>query len=232
MRTVATLPTIADLTAPPAPARLDSAPELQRSTTPAAVSRAQSGAIPIVVHVSDLPPSLRNESAGVATFAADTGADFVWTPLASATEAADGSLGLTSWAQGTGETVVTLATSRTTARHAYLARTTIRPGQRSSSNPADVDLRATISNVRFVLPEGADRAGPFRLVRVDDAQWLPMHHTATGITILAKEPQSVLLGAGSYELCDPLADDRRQRFDVPRSEPVLVKASMLADAHR
>ena len=83
-----------------------------------------------------------------------------------------------------------------------------------------------VTAVRLQLPPTARRAGPLQLARVDDPHWLPMHCGANGITLIGDSPQDLLLGAGQYELCDPLAPLRRQRFEVPARDPVVLIDSL------
>jgi len=83
-----------------------------------------------------------------------------------------------------------------------------------------------VSPTRFELPSGRGRAGPLRLVRVDDPQWLPMEHGTTGVLLADTESVTLLLGAGTYELQDPIARDKTQRFDVPAKDAVVISSTL------
>jgi hypothetical protein len=220
-RTTKAPPVIGELQRPEAPARLPTSPAFAR---PADASATTAGAAttPVEIRVRNLPEALRTGSSGVATFVASTGAGFTWMPLAEATSAADGDLVVHARVHTGEQCIVTLATARAFAQHGYLARTQLGGGAEATG---EVALDVAVSTIRFELPANARRAGPFRLVRVDDPQWLPMHHGSTGIS-LAQGAVSVLLGAGQYELCDPIAPGTRQRFDVPAPGPIVLSDSL------
>ena len=177
----------------------------------------------MTIRVRGLPPALRNDPSGVATFDADSGADFVWTPIAGATQASDGSLLLHSTSHSAGLLSVTLASSRAFARHGYLVRTTARV---PPSGGGEMLLDVKVANVRFEVPPGSRRAGPLRLSRLDDPHWMPMQHGTTGLILTRDAPVTVLLGAGQYELRDPIAPERRQHLEVPGSEVVVITAEL------
>lgn len=223
MRTVPASPPTA-LQVPKAPERLPASPEFARRAEPATAARERAPAPTIAIRVRALAKEQRTPAMGVATFDATTGAGFVWTPLADASEA-DGDLLIRTAANGTGERCATLATAREFARHGYLARSRfVLPAGAGSA--VDVVLDATMGTARFELPRGSVRAGPLRLVRTDDPHWLPMENGATGVSLTAPDPTTLLLGAGVYELQDPIAPESRQRFEVPAKDPIVLSASL------
>ena len=161
---------------------------------------------------------------GIATFDATSGAEFTWTPLSAGT-AQNGDLLVEVTMFGKGERCVTLATERVFARHGYLVRTSFRIAPPGGADP-EVTLDAAVSAVRFELPPKSRRAGPLRIARLDDSQWLPMDLGTTGLSLTAEGPVTQLLGAGAYELRDPIAPDRVQRFDVPAPGPVVIDPTL------
>ncbi|MBL8727276.1 MAG: hypothetical protein JNM25_02520 [Planctomycetes bacterium] len=216
---------IAPIVQPPPPQRLPAAPEFARNALPAAGSRATSVAT-VAIRIPAVPAALRG--AGVAIYDARTGAEFTWLPLDGGEPGADGSLTLQSTTRVRGDLQVALAAAPEWARHSYLARTSVEIGPAAAGTPTLVDLPVVVDSVQIVLPDAAGRAGPLRLSRCDDAQWLPMFHAATGIEILPGAPTTVLLGAGAYELVDPIDATRRQRFEVPRAGAVVLTPTLTA----
>ncbi|MBX3462069.1 MAG: hypothetical protein KF830_02785 [Planctomycetes bacterium] len=165
-------------------------------------------------------------AAGIATYDAHTGADFAWTPLSAGMPLDDDAWSLPSATLVRGDLVVALASAPGLARHGYVARTIVAGDRGAAGQALVVDLRGGITTVRFELPASAQRAGPLRLVRCDDPQWLPTFHAATGIELQAGQPTALALGAGDYELIDPIAPERRQRFQVPASGPVVLSPTL------
>lgn len=162
---------------------------------------------------------------GIATFETDSGAGFTWTSLAGAI--ADGNdLLVTTSLYGSAERTVTLATEGAFARRGYVARATFVPDP--AAGTAELAIDASMHATRFALAPTSSRAGPLRLARLDDSQWLPMAHGPTGLSIAAGSPVTVLLGSGSYELCDPVEPARRQRFDVPAPGPIVIDPALSA----
>lgn len=192
--------------------------------TPATAERPAPIASSVVIHLHSLPAASRTATMGVATFDATNGSGFVWTPLTAANEQADGSLLLRATVHDTSEQSVTFATDRAFARHGYLARSRFVPDRRSGE--VAVSLDATTNLIRFELPPTATRAGPLRIVRLDDPTWMPMEHGTTGLSVTSSGPTTVLFGAGEYELQDPLVPERTQRFVVPASGPVVLSPSL------
>ena len=202
---------------------------------PAAAERARPGRVALPVRVQGLDAGLRT-TAGVGVFDAATGASFSWTPLAEGVLADDGSVRVEIQAYTTGDLCVTVATGRDLARHGYLART-ILPTPLASSTAAagagagalaEVTIAVETATIRFELPAGAERAGPLRLTRTEDASWIPMYQGPTGITVDRDATVEIVLGAGQYELTDPLAPERHQRFEVPGPGVVTLSETLTA----
>lgn len=206
---------------PAAPEHLPPAAEFSRHAAPAAVARAATPNLVVPVLVRGVDPAWRTPDMGVALFAAETGADFVWQPLAGAAPAADGSLLVECTTGAMGDVVVTLASERRFARHGYLAKLQTRPvvASRDRSQPMELAVRAAA--VTFAAPELPYHVGPLRLARRDDPDWLPPLPTATGLAFDGATRHTLLLGAGDYELRDPLSD-RAQQFSTPATTNVAI----------
>lgn len=217
---------IAPIVAPARPERLPTAPEFERLAVAAATTREHTATI-VLVRVPAVPPALRGTAAGIATFDARSGADFTWVPLSEAAVADDGSIIVQCATHVRGDLQVSFATAPQWARHGYLARTTLTVGT-ARDGRITLDLPVAVDTVRLSLPAGATRAGPLRLARRDDPQWLPTAHSAIGIEVRLDRPTEVLLGAGSYELVDPIDANRRQPFDVPSANPVTLMPALTA----
>lgn len=218
------MPPIPAIVAPARPERLPPAPEFAREAMPAAAQR-DATTTEIVVRLPHLPAVAAGTSAGIATYDARTGADFTWTPLERATSGTDGAgLVVRTRSRVRGDVVIAFATAPQWARHAYLTRTSA-DAARAGSAPLHVDLPVAIATVELVLPATAGGAGPLRLVRCDDPQWLPSADAATGIA-LGDAGATLLLGVGDYELVDPIDPTLRQRFTVPTDRPVVLSADL------
>lgn len=205
----------------PRPARLAPVPEL--SALQASAPPDERPLIPLRVEVRDIAAALRTPNAGVAVFLAATGGDFRWRPLSVSERRDDGAAALSVRAPAGAEYCVTLASASDRARHGYLARrvVVVAPG-------AIVRLSGALHDVRFDLPDGADQAGPLRLQRIDDRDWLPMQAAPSGLKLRSGTRTVLQLGAGSYELQDPLTPSAAQVFDVPAaSGAVMVSAALL-----
>lgn len=182
----------------------------------------------LTITVRDVPAALRAEACGVATFQADSGSEFAWVPLATATTLADGSLQLQSRANAGGDVVVTLATARRFARHGYLARHQVAvPAGDVAATPVELLVRTDM--VRLTLSDPAITPVPLRLARTDDPQWLPMELGSGSINVPRGGELRLLLGAGNYELRDPLAPERQLQFAVPGTPEIDISA-LLAPA--
>jgi len=205
----------------PRPTRLPPVPELgalQRGARAAEPALAE-----FTVEVADLAPA--RDGLGVATFRAATGGDFRWQPLAAAEPRGASALALSVRARRGEEIAVTLASASDLARHGYLNRRVViaQPG-------AVVRLSGARHEVRFDLPDGVEQAGPLRLQRVDDRDWLPMEAAPAGLKLQRGARTSLQLGAGRYELQDPLASAAAQVFEVPAQAGAVTLSRSLARA--
>lgn len=210
--------------APPEPLpRSDEVEALRNGADPeAAGDLRNTRRITLPVHVANAPEPLR-ANGGVATFHRVTGGDFRWHALADADAADDGSLLIHADAVIGSALTVTFAASRAHARHGYLARVDVDVARHADSGTAaPIALDGSVHRVRFDLPESVDRAGPLRLQRIDDRQWLPMLHSTAGLTLARGTELELELGKGDYELQDPLAPERAQQFAVPGSDSITI----------
>jgi hypothetical protein len=211
------------LAIPAAPQRLTAAPEFAPTDASATVRRAPQNGLTVPIRLRSLPAELPRDTAGVATFQAATGTDFVWTPLSSATVAEDGSLWMASTALARGDVIVALAGNRSAARHGYLLRRQVALPATGLTAPV-VELDVAVATVVFQLPASAVSATPLRIVRIADPHWLPMQHGSGGMVVPIGGQLRVLLGAGDYEAVDPLQPQRRVAFAVPSPGPIDITA--------
>ena len=182
--------------------------------------------VSIRIEVRDVPSSMDQKLAGVAIFHTLTGSNFRWMPLNDATSAENGSLQFMIEAPTTSMLTVTLAANREHARHGYISRRTIDVVSTSVKTAPLVTLQGLTHKVRFNLPPRVAGAGPLRLTRVDDRQWLLMPDNTSGLTLRRGKETSLELSPGTYELQDPLAPNRSQQFTVPETTNVEVTASL------
>lgn len=204
-----------------APATLGADAAFARVATPAAARRPPQ-ATTLHVRLRNLPPSARTATMGVATFETLSGASFTWTPLTDANT--DGAVMVATVSlSDAAERTVTLATEQAFARRGYVACSRITPPL--DAGTADLELDAAMHPTHFALATVGGRAGPLRVVRLDDPQWLPMAHL-TGLSVTAGAPVTMTLGAGAYELRDPIDPERRQRFDVPAASPIVIDRAL------
>lgn len=210
----------------PAPARLAPIEGIETSQVPAADLGAVVTRVTVPVRVSALPQSLRTAEAGVATYHSVTGGEFHWYPLSEGIPGQNGGLLITAQAPQHTRLTVTFAATREQARHGYIDRHEFDVAASNGRATDIVELDGAVHAVRFDLPKGVDQAGPLRLQRVDDRQWLPMLHGTAGLKLRSGKVLSLQLGAGTYELQDPLAPERTQRFDVPGTPSVTVTAAL------
>lgn len=213
------MPTLPPL---PAPQRLPAGEGFALRAVTATAERTQPSARAVTIELHAVPREHLGSEAGVATFQAETGADFVWTPLQTAEPTTDGGLRIRSTALATGDLMVTLATDRRYARHGYLVRQRI-PAD-SLTTPTQLTVAAEL--VELLLPAGTDHAGPLQLRRIEDPQWLPMHDASTGVRLATGARKKLLLGAGAYELAAPLAGVPPQTFTVPAAGPVTIRKDL------
>lgn len=212
------------LTIPAGPERLPAAPPHGPAEASSLTSRPPVRGFAIPIRVQGVPDELRaDRGAGIATFQAETGADFTWSPLSAATAGADGSLLVTTTAFARGEIVITLASDRRFARHGYVARRSLVPPA-SGVTTALVDFPVQTGTVLLRLREPAASTTSMRLLRRDDPLWLPMQQGGSGLVLPVGGELRLLLGAGDYELQDPLDATRRVQFSVPSAAPIDVSA--------
>ncbi|HEB53262.1 MAG TPA: hypothetical protein ENI87_08420 [bacterium] len=207
----------------PRPERLPELPRIRENGF-ATDRRHEVGERSLTVVLSSVPAVVDPGVAGIATFDSVTGGDFRWFPLVAGEDEDDGSLRMTVTTAVDGPLTITFAAAREHARHGYLSRR--RLDADSDAAGAPITLAGETYRVRIDLPPGTDRAGPLRLQRVDDRQWLPMLHSTSGLTLRRGAELVLDLGAGTYELQDPIAPERSQRFDVPGTDRVEISAAL------
>lgn len=199
---------------------MPAAPEVSRRALPASVALDPEERVPVRISLQNLPAFPAAEEPGIALFSAETGADFTWVPL---TSSRDGNAIETSTAV-VGPVAITLARDRASARHGYLVRTTHTfSARRGSSTPLVFDAQ---SHQVTIEVDSKRQAGPLRLSRALDPDWLSSSAAPTGVTCRPGHPATLLLGPGEYELTDPIDPSRTQRFTVPSAAPVLVSDSL------
>lgn len=214
-----------ELRPPDAPARLPAAPEFQRRARPANVAMTAERAA-VEVLVPEPLPLVDAHAAGVAIYRADTGAEFQWLPLASAERDATGAVVVRAMARRGQRLLISLAVAPGQARHGYLERREVSVPI-DGEQPLRIRLDAVIAAVRFDLPTDAERAGPLRLQRIDDPEWLPMLLDSPCLTLRRGTTSTLHLGRGAYRLCDALDPLRCQRFDVTSDTAVVVSPDLI-----
>lgn len=205
---------------------------LRDHATPVAASgqRPLIAATELTIVVTGVPEHWRPR-VGIATFAAVTGGDFVWTPLAEGEAQPDGSVVVRPVVPSQADLSITLAAGAELARHAYLAKESLTISARRDANNQTVTIAAELADVSFELPTqtaSAAARGPWRLVRVDDERWLPQQFASTGLFLTTGEPTLLLLGQGHYQLQDPLDPSRHLPFEVPRQTRVALTPELAA----
>jgi len=214
---------------PPARAALPRPERLAPAPAPDALPRLPWASGPALAEVKvvvyDLDPALQGDAAGIATFLAATGGEFRWRPLADGARRDDGALVFAVRAPLGAELTATLASASDRARHGYLTRrvVTVAPDE-------VVPLSGARHTVRFDLPEGVEQAGPLRIQRTDDRDWLPLDAAPAGLKLARGRRTSLQLGAGRYELQDPLVADDAQQFEVPAEAGAVIVRRPLARA--
>lgn len=210
----------------PAPARLAPIDGIEDSQVPPTDLGDVAARVTVPVRVSALSERMRTGAGGVATYHTVTGGDFRWYPLDEAIPGQNGGLLFTAQAPNGTELTVTFAVTREHARHGYVDRHVFVVDAPSGKATAIVELDGAVHDVRFDLPDGVEQAGPLRLQRVDDRQWLPMLHSTAGLKLRRGSELTLQLGAGRYELQDPLVPERAQTFAVPDASAVTVTAAL------
>lgn len=218
-----------ELAKPPLPERLAPIAGIETSSVPP-IKNLPDARVQVAIAVDNVPEFLRTQDAGIATFHTATGGGFRWLPLLGATTADDGTVLAKVEAEVGSSLTVTLAASRAHARHGYIARHILDVEATNGTTTAKpIRLDGHVHEVVINLPNNVDRAGPLRLQRIDDRRWLPMLHGSSGVTLQSGTITKLRLAAGTYELQDPVAADRRQQFTVP-DETTIEVSSTLAPA--
>jgi hypothetical protein len=211
------------LAALPRPQPLAPGPEFARGARAAnaAIRGARAPAIALTLRIRNLPAGWLGPDAGVAVAAANGNPNLTWTPLA-APSSPGGDVLLEHTVPVAGDHVITVAARREFAVHGYLARTlaAVPPGGTT------VDVDASAARIAFELPPQAGAATIVRLVRTDDPHWLPGAGAPSGVRLQPRTTTWLWLGAGRYDLCDPLQPERRQHFDVPGAATIVVNVGL------
>lgn len=229
---------------PGQPARLTPHGEGRAFAAPAAAHLSPAGSVKCEVILASLAVDLVGENAGIASYSKQTGGSFHWVPLSEGVPRLNGSIAL-SIRITSKDAVLTLSTSEKHARHGYLVSRTVQPGElsprsietsrtfafRSAKPPffvialRPIVFDAVAANTTLELPEGVSHAGPLQLVRVGDLDWHPQVIAASGL-FLDSERATILLGAGVYDLVDPIDATVRQRFRVPTAEAITIESRL------
>ncbi len=204
-----------------APERLPPDPELRRQAVPASVVMDPQEPSRIAIVLRDIPPFLDANTAGVAMFAADTGAEFTWTPLSTFRDGNAHEI----TTPIVGPVTFTVARSRGQARHGYLIRTT-HTFPRSRGPLVALPILAAAHQVRFELANKTHTAGPLRLRRLGDDGWRATDAAPTGLSFGGSTTIDLVLGAGDYELGNPNDPTQTQRFTVPAMATIAVSATL------
>ncbi len=175
----------------------------------------------ITVRVRNVASAWRTEGAGIGIARRDHQDGLVWLPFANAIERT-GEILLPHTLADAGDYVLTIAAGRAFANHGYLTRHLLTLGNDSKK---EIELDASASLITFAAL-GQKHAGPFRVLRPDDANWLPMDAATGGLILGPEQPNRLWLGNGEYELRDPLVPERSQPFAVPTSTPVQLSATL------
>ena len=186
--------------------------------------------LPVQVRLLGTDVDLRGGRAGVASFHTETGGDFRWLPVRAAEVGPDGSCVFEVSAREGTQLTVTFAAAREHARHGYIDRELLVVRDAEAPEPQTVTLSAATHEVVFELPAGVDHAGPLRLQRASDRQWLPMQHATAGIKLRRGERTALELAAGTYELQAPLSSGAPQAFSVPAADRVTVSPALARSA--
>ncbi len=215
----------AELAPLPLPQPLAPGPEFARPPRAADAAGTRTVApqpLAVTFRVHGVPAAWRTERAGLGVFPADGSSGVVWLPLADPA-GADGVVGVDHTVPRAGEYVVGVAAERGMAVHGYLTRARTRIAASGS-----VEIDVTAARVALELPPNVASTQLLRLVRSDDPHWL-LADATSGLTIAPKTRRWLWLGAGGYDLCDPLQPEHRQHFEVPADTGVTV-APMLVRA--
>lgn len=206
----------------PAIDRLPDSPDFARVPAPAP-ARGDAPLVALSIAVRNVPADWPLAAAGVAVAPRRGGDGLAWLPLAAATRTADGFLLRHVVASGE-EYVAALAATRAGALRSYFARAT-----QKIDGDATIALDGAGRATRFRLPDGAERRGPFRVLRDGEPGWLPAE-APTGLVLAPSTATTLWLGAGSYRLVDVLHEARSQTFAVPDDGDVTISAALASAA--
>jgi hypothetical protein len=173
--------------------------------------------IAIAIALRNLPAGLDPQTAGVALFGSQDGADFRFYRLAEL----GNELVLRTDTLATDALRIVLAEDREQARHSYLCRVD-HAFSRQPAGTAPLELDASAQRVRFLVPDGDTAYGPLQLRRLGEPDWHAPRAVAAGLRSQRQAPGELWLGAGRYELSDPLRPERRQQFAVPGDGTVVL----------
>lgn len=201
---------------PPAPQRLFPAEAAAAAANGAGMVAAADLRIGIAIALANLPSGLDRNRAGVAIFGSQDGSDFQFHALA----ALGDDLILRTQTQATDALRITLAEDAGHARHSYLCRVD-HEFARQPTGAVPLRLDASAQRVRFLPGEGL-APGPLHLRRLQDPDWHAPQLAAAGVRSHPEAPCELWLGAGQYELRDPLRPERSQLFAVPGTGTVVL----------
>ncbi|MFY9344113.1 MAG: hypothetical protein WAT39_16605, partial [Planctomycetota bacterium] len=207
---------------PPAQ-RLPRVAGLARVPVPA-TSQRQAPAFPLEITVRGLPRALREGHGGVLVARTDGRHGELWLPWRGTGSATSDAVVLTAQLAEAGDHVFHLALSPESGAHGYLTRQTLA----CSAATATVAIDAAVVEATFRLPAGAQRSALLLLARPDDPHWIPIGTLPSGLELTAGGARRLWLGAGAYELFDPLSPERRQSFTIPGDADLVLSANLAA----
>jgi hypothetical protein len=171
----------------------------------------------------ELPADFPTEHAGIAVFAAATGADLLWLPF----QAFGGDRIWRGTPRAEGPLRITFAAAPELAVHGYLACVDPAEAPHRSEPPGTanppVRLPLQLQQVRLTAPKDEPPLGPLRLQRLGDSEWLGAVVQPTGLWIEPGDAATLWLGAGRYAVGDPRGESV-QEFAVPGPATVLLTA--------
>jgi len=195
---------------PTPPARLPPQAGDEAAPNGSALVPAADFRIAIAITITNLPAGLDRHQAGLALFGSADGSDFRFHRLADLGE----DLLLQTQTLATGALRIVLAEDAEQARHSFLCRVD-HEFARQPAGATPLALDATAQRLRFVVAGSDASYGPLLLRRRHEPDWHAPRAVAAGLRSHRDAPCELWLGAGEYELSDPLRPDRQQTFTVP-----------------